>query len=415
MLASNGRVYGNLAQPNHLASLLVTALAALVYLDRQRLLRGVWLYCTALLIAFTVAATESRTGALSITVLFLAVAMSRSSARASLRWLIPSLALFWLSYVFWQPISSWVGASATRTGVGLDSAGRFELWIQLAAAVAQKPWGGWGWLNLGAAQQAVAIHLVGTTNMHHAHNLFLDFIVWFGAPVGGLLTVAVLGWTWQVVRLVLRPPISSTQDTAFYYALLLLPIAVHSMLEYPLAYLYFFLIFAFFAGAVEASLGYTYTLKPPAQYLSYLLSVTALGCATWMAVEYSRIEADFRALRLEQTFVTPPQELHVYSPPPTLLTQYGTLLRALQVKPTLFSNTVTLDEVHHASQRFPWFLTMQHYYLVLLRNGQCDKASRQRQLIASFFGLPGIAQIEDLVRQYRLNYHCQLMTGMEHQ
>ena len=415
MHPSNGRVFGNLAQPNHLASLFVTALAVLVYLDGQRLLRGALLYCTALLLAFMVAASESRTGALSITVLTLGVALSRGPARTSLRWLLPSLVLFWLCYAFWQPISSWVGASATRTGVGLNSAGRFELWLQMIAAVAEKPWWGWGWMNAGAAQQAVAHRLGGIENIHHAHNLFLDLVVWFGIPLGGLLTLATLGWGWQVLRAVLRTPASPAQATAVYCALLLLPIAVHSMLEYPLAYLYFFLVFAFFAGALEASLGYTYAPPLWAQRLGQFISVAALACAAWMTAEYSRVEADFRALRLEQTFITQPQELHTYAPPPMLLTQYGTLLRAMQVNPLQTADEATQEEVRHSSQRFPWFLTMQHYYLVLLGSDQCDKASHLRQVMTSFFGSPGIAQIDDSVHKFRLGSRCHPTIGMEHE
>lgn len=413
MHPSNGRVFGNLAQPNHLASLLVTALAALVYLDGQRLLRGALLYCTALLLAFMVAASESRTGALSITVLTMGVALSRGPSRASLRWLIPALVLFWLSYALWQPISSWIGASATRTGVGLNSAGRFELWLQMAAAVAEKPWGGWGWMNVGAAQQAVAPHIGGVENMHHAHNLFLDLVVWFGIPLGGLLTLAALGWGWQVLCAVLRAPASPAQATAVYCALLLLPIAIHSMLEYPLAYLYFFLVFAFFAGALEASLGYTFTPLFWTQRLGQSISVVALACAVWMTAEYSRVEADFRALRLEQTFVTQAQELHTYAPSPMLLTQYGTLLRAMQVNPLQTADEATLEEVRHSAQRFPWFLTMERYYLVLLGSDQCSEAFHLRQVIASLFGSPGLAQIVNSVHQFRMGTRCQQITGVD--
>lgn len=413
MHPSNGRVFGNLAQPNHLASLLVTALAALVYLDGQRLLRGALLYCMALLLAFMVAASESRTGALSITVLTLGVALSRGPSRASLRWLIPALVLFWLCYALWQPISSWVGGSASRTGAGLNSAGRFELWLQMVAAVAEKPWWGWGWMNVGAAQQAVAPQIGGVGNMHHAHNLFLDLVVWFGMPLGGLITLAALGWGWQVLCAVLRTPASLGQATAVYCALLLLPIAVHSMLEYPLAYLYFFLVFAFFAGALEASLGYAYAPSLWTQCLGQFVSVAALACAAWMTAEYSRVEADFRALRLEQTFITQAQELHIYGPPPMLLTQYGTLLRVMQLSPLQVADEATLEEVRHSAQRFPWFLTMERYYLVLLGSEQCSEASHLRQVIASLFGSPGLAHIENSVHQFQMDIRCQQTTGVD--
>jgi O-antigen ligase len=408
MYPSNGRVYGNLAQPNQFATLLVLALAALVYLDGQHLLRGVWLYAAAALLAFAVAASESRTGALSITLLALAIICSRSPVRTSLRWLLPTLALFWLCYAMWQPLSDWLGGSTTRTGVGLDSAGRFELWRQMVAAMEQQPWLGWGWLNLGAAQQAVADHLGGTANMDHAHNLFLDLLIWFGLPLGGLLTLLGLAWGLQTLTILFRPTSHRTAPTAIYCFLMLLPIGVHSMLEYPLAYLYFFVVFAFFAGALEASFGHARKLPVQAQRAASTLIIAGVVCAAWMTKEYLHIEADFRALRLEQEFDTKPQERHTYAPEPLLLTQYGAILHMLRISPSNPADTNTVESMRRSAARFPWLLTQQHYYLHLLSSNQCDAAARQRLVLKSFFGLFGLAKADEAAQRYQLTNRCEL-------
>lgn len=405
MHGSTGRVYGNLAQPNQFATLMVLALGALVCLDDQTRLRGGWPHIAALLLVFALAASESRTGALAITLLVLAVAVGGGTARASLRWLVPALLLFWLFYIGWQPISHWLGGSVSRSNVGLNSSTRFELWQQMLEAIALRPWLGYGWLNVGQAQQAVAHYLGGTVNMDHAHNLFFDMLVWFGLPIGGFLVVASIAWGFQSMRAAFKRH-TPQAHTAFLCLLMLLPIAVHSMLEYPFAYMYFALVFAFFAGALETALGYTRPLETRGRHMASACALVGVLCATWMGAEYIQIEKDFRALRLEREFVTPPNAQHHYAPPPVLLTQFGTLIAALRVQTQAPVDAPTLETVRRAAARFPWLLTLEQYYLVLLANNLCEDATRQRLVLQSLFGKFGIAKVDEAIQLRGINTRC---------
>ena len=407
MHGSAGRVYGNLAQPNQFATLMVLALGALVCLDDQKRLRGGWPHVAAFLLVFALAASESRTGALAITMLVLAVIVGGGPARASMRWLLPAFLLFWLFYIGWQPISSWLGGSVSRSGVGFNSSSRFELWQQMLEAIALRPWMGYGWLNVGQAQQAVAHYLGGATNMDHAHNLFFDIFIWFGLPVGGFLVLASIAWGFQSMRAVFTEHKPRAQD-AFPYLLMLLPISVHSMLEYPFAYMYFALVFAFFAGALEAALGYTRPLGVRGRHMVSACALVGVLCATWIGAEYVEIEKDYRALRMEREFVTRPDAKHDYATPPVILTQFGTLIAALRVEPQAPVDSDTLESVRRAAARFPWLITQQHYYLVLLANNHCEDAARQRLVLESLFGKFGIAKTEEAVEQRGLNTRCNL-------
>lgn len=405
MYGSTGRVYGNLAQPNQFATLLVLGLGALVYLDQQARLRGVWPHLAALLLVFALAASESRTGALSITLLVLAIAGWGGPIRQSLRWLAPALAFFWLFYTTWKPLSSWMGGSVTRAGAALDSSTRFELWQQMAAAIALKPWLGYGWLNVGEAQQAVAPYLGGTINMSHAHNVFLDLLVWFGIPLGGLIVLACIAWGLQILHTLLKKK-TPQAHTAFLCLLTLLPIAVHSMLEFPFAYMYFAVVIAFFLGALEATLGYTRPLGFKGRWVAKAFALATVACAAWMGKEYMRIEEDFRALRMEREFLTQPENRHTYAPAPVLLSQFGNLISALRVDLQAPVDAATLETVRSAATRFPWLLTAQHYYLVLLANEHCEDAARQRLVLKSLFGKFGIVKTDEAIEQNNLGAHC---------
>ena len=405
MHSSSGRVYGNLAQPNQFATLLVLGLGGMIYLDQQTRLRGAWPHIAALLLVFALAASESRTGALSITLLVLAVAGWPGPSRKSLRWLAPALVMFWLFYATWQHLSTWLGGSVTRTGVALNSATRFELWQQMVAAIALKPWLGYGWLNLGEAQQAVAHYLGGTVNMNHAHNIFLDLLVWFGLPLGGLMVLACIAWCVQLLRTLLKEGLPQAR-TAFLCLMMLLPIAVHSMLEFPFAYIYFAVVFAFFAGALEAALGYTRPLGVNGRRVALACTLAVIACAAWMGKEYMRVEEDFRALRMEREFMTRPENRHTYAPPPILLIQFGNLISTLRIDIQAPVDAATLEAIRRAAARFPWLLTAQHYYLVLLANDYCEEAARQRLVINSLFGKFGISKADEAVERQNLGAHC---------
>ena len=385
MVQSTGRVYGNLAQPNHFATLMVIALAALVYLDRQSRVRGAWLFLAAGTLVIALAASESRTGALSFTLLAIGatVAGRSNGARASLRWLAPSLILFWLLSLNWSWVSAMTGGSVTRMGIGLNSSSRFEIWQQGIEALTLQPWLGYGWLHAGEAQNAVAHYLGGAPNVDHMHLLFLDLLVWFGIPMGGLLALACFAWVISVTRSTLNP---KADNDSFFYLLIILPTAVHSMLEYPYAYTYFVLVFAFFAGAVEQALGKTTNVSHFGCRAIIASAAIATLFSGWIFLEYLQVEEDYRALRLEQVFFTRPDQLHKFHAPPVLLTQFRDLVASQRRDANAPEEYKSLEVARRVTMRFPLLRTHQHYYLALLRSGHCEEAQRQRMVIASLFG-----------------------------
>lgn len=411
VVETSGRVYGNLAQPNHFATLVVVAIGILIYFDRYSKLQGWLLYAIAGFLGFALVASESRTGALSFTLLVFCVAVAgrNSGARTSLRWLLPLWIIYWVAYVNWAFLASLASGSVTRASVGFSSSSRVELWLQSIEALKLRPWLGYGWLRVGEAQNAVAHYLGGAVNMDHTHLFFLDLLVWFGIPLGGLLGVACCVWTWDVVRstLTINEKIdTSPSNDVFFYLLIMLPIWMHSMLEYPYAYTYFSLIFAFFAGAVEGGLGKARYLSRVGRSGFIILAVIGVFLAAWLALEYKNIEEDYRALRLEREFITNENMLHNFHSSPILLTQYGQLVATQRSDAKAPEESRLEHSAREVAMRFPLQRTHQHYYLTLLRYDKCNDAIRQRLVIASLFGANGIANADKDQKRFGINTTC---------
>ena len=399
MLDSPGRVYGNFAQPNHFATLLALGIGALIYLDTQRPLSGVWAHMAALILVIGLVASESRTGALSFTLMVASVAIigRRKKTVITLRWLIPALLAFWALYAAWDPLSAAMGTSATRNGIGVGTSTRLELWMQMLEAIRLQPWVGYGWLQLGAAQNTVAPYLGGTINMDHAHNLFLDLLVWFGLPLGGMAVWGCMAWGIQMAQHARRQESSSE---SFCFLLMILPIGIHSMLEYPLAYTYFLIVLAYFAGALEASAGYARVWTRGGWITARAAVLYAIVGSLLLARDYLQIEEDFRALRLEQQFITKQEHLHTFHPPAAWLTQYGALVTALRRDAHAPPESHSVESARSVTLRFPWLMTYQHYYIQLLKNQRCDEARKEWAVIQSLFGKFGILKTEeDIARQ----------------
>lgn len=399
------RVYGNFAQPNHFSTLLNLGIASLIYFESKNYLKGFFLYTAAFILTFGIVASESRTGALSLTAITFIVLITRNQGNIgnSLKWLAPNFILFWLFYFFWGSISNFLNTNATRTGVGLSSSSRFELWRQMVEAIQLAPWTGYGWLQIGRAQNLVASYIGGTSNMDHAHNIFLDVILWFGIPLGTVFFIFCLLWIFQIVG-----KIKSEKDSpeVLLYAITLIPIAIHSQLEYPFSYVYFIVVFAYFSGAIEQRITINrYFSKKFGLFINIIvLSGILLGLG--IINDYKKIEDDFRAVRLERNFFTKEENRHIFNTNLFILTQYGHLIESLRIENFSEKTKKSVDFVKNVTLRFPWLLTYQNYYALLVAQGYCDEADKQKEIIESLFGRYGILKIQETIEQQNLSKFC---------
>lgn len=394
------RVYGNMAQPNQLATLLLFGIISLIYFDIKKQIRIVWLIIAASILSFTLAATESRTGALSFTVLIGLILFLNKNSKifSSLRWLIPAFIIFWITYANWSALS--IGVS--RSGVYFSSSGRFELWEQMITAIQMKPWLGWGWLNLGEAQYSV----IGATseqikiNIDHAHNIFIDFLVWFGIPIGITLIAVIIKFTINTLLYIKQNP----KDSSTYIAyLMLIPIGIHSLLEYPFAYLYFLIPIGIFIGKIENSITSETKESSAEKKFSFVVAISTVVFSIIAAINYFQIEKDFFAARLEKEFFTSKQNFHNYENQTNLLTQYKKLLSLAKSDEI---NPIEISEARKITMRFPWLSNYKQYYVELLRNKECKNANSHMEIIEKLFGDFGVAKTNEAAIYAGLSNIC---------
>ena len=295
MSSPDTRAFANFAQPNQLATFLLWGLLA----GAWSLLRGHIRPSVALLLAlfllFGVALTQSRTAFIAVIGLALATFGWRKLWPRSVLWASAGLVAYFVLCVAVLPfLSSTLGLNETlgmvaRTDTSIRRAG---LMLFLDAAM-QAPWFGYGWSQSAVAQIAVAAqHAKLGTIFMHAHNLFLDLVIWCGIPLGVLLSVVIVWWFVDKTKRVV-----DQRD-----ALLVMFVAVvgwHAMLELPLHYAYMLLPTGLVIGVLNSRLAepVTFFLRKRDFVCVYLVAVALL---MMIMRDYLRIEENFYVLRFER-------------------------------------------------------------------------------------------------------------------
>ncbi|WP_174991117.1 MULTISPECIES: PglL family O-oligosaccharyltransferase [Pandoraea] len=295
------RPFGNMFQPNLLATYLSFASAAVFYLWRQRKLSA-WIGLPIwALLDVGICVTGSRTAWLQLTLLSLFglwLAWKEKSAdaqgRYGTRWLMPAvilpLLLLAAMFVTWAN-TSWglqlEVSVAARMQQPEHVADRISLW-RYSFTILREHWMfGVGWTNFRGAVFALADKLGPTVMANNAHNVLLDLLVKTGAFGTLLVIVPLTTWCVRAVRGV------GNASAAFVFALILLGmLLIHAMLEYPQCYAYFLLPASFLIGVCERkAIRYFPPIATGATSLAIvLLSYIAIP---WVYRDYQRVENAF--------------------------------------------------------------------------------------------------------------------------
>ena len=369
-LPSNARPFANLAQPNHLATLLAFGVAAILRWYEMRRVGGPVAALGITWFALGMLMTQSRTAWLFVgLVLIASFALHR---RAGLRLpkaaVLVGVAVFAFGVILWARISDAMYLSSVTLDHRLTSSGRTLIWPVLIDAVRQAPWFGYGWNQVGLAQQATAL---AHPSAHHwftdSHNLFLDLALWNGLPLGLLLSGLLLWWFARQVRTCVDPS---------RWALLLAVSAVflHSMVEYPYNYAYFILPVGLMMGALDAS-GSPELQRLPRKALALPLAfmVAMLG---WVGVEYMKVEQAFRQVRFVTAGIGVDKVPVAPVPEVWLLDLPREAHRMMLAEPKTGMSTVELHWMQTVAQRQAIVPFLLRYALAAGLNGEQTQAAR---------------------------------------
>ncbi|MGM3275476.1 Wzy polymerase domain-containing protein [Ralstonia sp. 24A2] len=385
----NRRMWGNLNQPNHIGSYLAFGIAACLFLAQRYRRAAVLLMLLVVPLLWGMALTVSRTSWLLIIAIGVlagaAVDAPQRGGRAWLRRLAPLLLLMvayqvcnWaMDYgnVRW----SWSlpGSLSDRVQQGIGF--RPFLWNHAWHMFLAHPWLGAGWGDY-AWNQYVQTDVLGHVEMAtNAHNIVLDLLAKIG--VVGLLVVAIpfLG----LIRLIWRQV--KRAEGAFLWTIIAV-MGIHSMLEFPLHYLYFLLPFAFALGYLDMRV-----LRFPSGSMAWLLMALI---STGVVVLLPALWSDYR--RVEQLYYstnsTTAQTEHYRANPSILLTPYATLAIAINANVTAEMAPLQAALEQQATQFYPGAGPVQLYALALALQGKNDEA---------------VVQVRRLYNQYWTYYGSQ--------
>jgi hypothetical protein len=278
-----GRAVGNLRQPNHLCTLLLWGVIAVVALLEIRRLALKWSAGLVVLMVFAVELSASRTGAAGLGLLAAWGLLDKRLSRPARKLLLLTPVIYALSYGAMALYGQWTdqafGAEARiATGEATTESpnSRRNIWANALTLIAQQPWTGVGFGEFNIAWSLTAFPGRPTAFFDHTHNLPLELLVELGVPLGALVLVLLSMALWQAWKR--SGEAAGDAGTAARAAfMLVLMIGLHSMSEYPLWYAYFLLPTAFAWGF---ALGSGVAPKDGAEVTGAMSTATAGEAAT---------------------------------------------------------------------------------------------------------------------------------------
>ena len=378
---AGNRPFANLVQPNQLGTFLFWGLIGIGWFVHQKKLGVQTAVFMAMFFLAGIALTRSRTTTFAIGFGILAAWYWRSLWFTKIRMqiVVGLIAFFLICQLSIGPISNALLLSqpfdeiARISGTGV----RFDAYRLFIDAAMQMPLSGFGWTNLSAAQMLVAErHPQLGGIFQHAHNLFLDLILWAGLPIGLLLSAFLLRWFYLQFKRV-----ATVED-----ALLLFFVGVfawHAMLELPHQYAYMLLPVGLIMGIQDAR------GESRIRFKTHRLTFTSLwlAAATLLAVvthDYFRIEADFQALRFERQYGMPAPK----KPPETLvLSQLEAFIAMGRLEARSGMSQGQIDWMRKTAESFPSPANQYVYMAALALNDQADLAQKRMRILQKVMGV----------------------------
>ncbi|MDT7513579.1 PglL family O-oligosaccharyltransferase [Rhodoferax mekongensis] len=396
---------GNLGQPNQLGTLLLMGMASLLFLYSEQRLRRPSALMFYLVLIFGLGLTESRTGLLGAAVLLgFWLSKRKQIFPAVPKWLVFAgftlLILVFLGFPALISIMQEGGKAAGPTPVANFNVGtRLVVWPQLLEAAQLRPWLGWGLRQLSAAHNEVLHKYLIAEPFTYAHNIVLDLVLCLGFPTGIVLVFILILWTMR--------SLARVENLYCWYGwALFLPLAVHSMFEYPFAYAYFLVPVLFGLGVVESLMTYRCHVRFPMKWLA-LPSIFFVLTMGWSTLDYIAVEEDFRIVRFEaqRAGETPPEykRPNIY-----FLSQMAAMLEVSRLQPTLNMGASQLELMRQVALRFPWTALQNRYALALALNGNPNEALRQLNVMRAMHGERHYQSIRDVWMELANSRYPQL-------
>lgn len=239
---ADNRSYANIGQPNLLGTIYVVSIVLSMLSFSQKKINIYIFYALIFSFSLGIYLTASRVAMLSLILLAVFIIFQEKfkiniiSIAMPLALLIIFFAKILGPYLFFLEDRELISSNISN--------GRFEIW-SISIELIKKKWlFGYGFNRVGLANFSAVdeFHALTGTFVTQSHNIFLDFLIWFGVPVGIILSLV---FVFVFFKLVIDNFLF--EDKNFIY-LSSFPIFIHSLFEYPLYYQNFLVVISIIIG-----------------------------------------------------------------------------------------------------------------------------------------------------------------------
>ncbi|RQP24495.1 O-antigen ligase family protein [Piscinibacter terrae] len=304
-MAGDGRASSNLRQPNHLSSLLVWSLVAMVWMWQSDLVHRVLAAGLCVFLVFAIVLTGSRTGLLDVILLAAWGLLDRRLPKSARLFMLVMPLVYgagWWGLREWAHTTGNVFGGEARMGAQADiSSSRYAIWSDTLALVAQHPWTGVGFGEFNFAWSLTPFPHRPVAFFDHTHNIILQFAVELGIPMALLILSFMTAALFTSFRNSWRAHATQASSIGRTASMVVLMISVHSMFEYPLWYSYFLLPCAFAFGVAlsirEPESGSKDLAGPATGYPKALAAAGSalLMCSVLAFADYMRVVPIFES------------------------------------------------------------------------------------------------------------------------
>jgi hypothetical protein len=295
---SGERYYANLGQPNLLATFLLWGCISGLWFYIRNKIGGKTALVLSVLFGSCISLTGSRQAYLGVICTIVLMWIYRSAWERKFYiwtiWLCP-LAIG-LGSKFWGGIRTLLyhgdwPLSLSRPNALEDL--RFQAWNLFAHAALERPWFGYGWTEVTAAQLSVAEKFPALGGLFgHAHNILLDVVLWVGFPIAFFLILIFSSW---VVTSLAR--IRLDRDVVILLALCVF--GVHSMLELPHQYAIFLFPVGMMMGVLSRRL-HIWKVLIIGRWVVIVFLLSLMVILFGVIRDYLRVEDSYNRFRFER-------------------------------------------------------------------------------------------------------------------
>lgn len=378
------RPYANMAQPNHLGTLLNLALFSSWYLYGKEKLKLPILVISFIFLTFAIALTQSRTGYLIClsALIFVFLFNKKLNLNIKNKYLIIIFIYFVAIISFLSEIKKLlsyyfnIGPTVSiieRATTGYD---RLNIWNQMVHAILKQPWSGYGWNQTTSAQFSVIDLYHGHEWATSSHNFFLDIFVWSGVPIGIVILCFIIYFYLYLFNNVV-------DLDRFFSFLVVSALGIHSLLEYPLYYSYFLILLGLVCGI--SLTGYRNTVYQVRS--EYFIFIFILGMIVFLGIcrDYFKVEDNLFAGRLHamgdlRSNVELPHHLY-------FLDNFQARAKWLALYPEAEVNQEQLDEAEKIIRTSLKPYDLYKYAQLMAFNNNKEEALRTLKILNVMYGM----------------------------